>query len=546
MSLDYPYFKIDALNQFVCLAVGLFFILTLIYSFRFMRGRKGLVLYYLYILLTAVAAIGAVLANNLAILLIFWGSVALMLYLLINMGNDPTGKTAQKTLVIVGGTDALMLIGIGILFYLTGTFQMDNIHLSLASNNYMPVLAYICIASGCFAKAGIMPMHSWIPSCSKDAPVPVAAYLPASLDKLLGFYLLARISLNMFVMNEAMNIFLMVTGVVTLVGAALMALVEPDMKKMLGYSTVSQVGYMALGLGTGSLIGIAGALFHMLNHAVYKAGLFFAAGNVEYRAKTSSLDSLGGLSRVMPVTYFCCLVFSLSIAGVPPLSGFFSKWMIYQGIIERLGSGYGKGVAALCLAAAMFGSGLTLATFMKFIHAVFLGQRPERDLKEAPASMCFPPFVLAAVTLIFGVFAVRLPLKYLIFPAVPGTVFAGSWYAGLSTLLIIAALILGLFISGLSGIRPRLRKDRIFVGGEPVDFTPNSVTGSEFYNTVRDYGILKWVYRLAGEGTLDIYEQAKKLAIISRPLRFLHNGVLPTYLVWMLLGLAGLLLWSCI
>jgi len=549
MSLSYPYFKIDALNGFICLAIGVFFLLTLIYSGVFMRGRKRVFQYYLYIALAAVASIGAVLANNLAVMLIFWGTLAFLLYLLVSMGDDPTAETAKKTLIIVGGTDALMILGVGVLFYLTGTLQMDNIHLSLAGSNYLPVLAYVCIACGCFAKAGVMPFHSWIPACSKDAPVPVAAYLPASLDKLLGFYLLARISLNIFQMNEAVNVFLMVIGAFTIISAALMALVEPDMKRMLGFSTISQVGYMVMGLGTGTLIGIAGALFHMLNHAIYKSGLFFAAGNVEYRAKTSKLDSLGGLSKFMPITYFSCLVASLSIAGVPPFSGFFSKWMIYQGLVERLGlSGYGRAIAALCLAAALFGSGLTLATFMKFIHAVFLGQRQDAagKIKEAPASMCFAPFVLAIITIIFGVFALQLPLKYFIFPAVPVPAFIGTWYAGLSVLLIAVALILGLFIFNFNFFRPRFRQDKVFVGGEPIDFTPNAVTGTEFYNTISEYGLLKGVYKSAEKGIFDIYEQGKRLSFISRPLSLLHNGVLPTYFVWILLGMLGLLIWNFI
>jgi len=551
MSLQYPYFKIDALNGFLVPAIGLFFILTFIYSLKFMRGKKRLLQYYLYIILTAAAAVGVVLANNLAILLIFWGFLGFLLYLLINFGTDNTGEVAKKTLIIVGGTDALMILGVGILFYLTGTFQMDSIRLRLSSSYYLPALAYVCIALACFAKAGAMPLHSWIPPCAKDAPVPVVAYLPASLDKLLGVYLLARISLNIFEMNSAMSIFLMLIGAFTVLAAVMMALVQHNMKKLLGYHAVSQVGYMVLGIATGNPIGIAGGIFHMLNHAVYKSCLFLTAGNVEYRAKTTELDELGGLGRLMPVTYISCLIASLSISGVPPFNGFVSKWMIYQGLIQKLGaSGPERFLVALCLVVALFGSGLTLASFMKLIHSVFLGQRNNQEVKskseEVPFAMWLPCLILAGICVVFGVFAFQLPLKYFILPAVPGVEFTGIWYAGASTALILLALILGLFMFHFNFFRPRYRQDKVFVGGEPIDFTPNAVSGGEFYNTISEYGLLRGIYNSAEKGVFDIYEQGKKLAVISKPLGLLHNGVLPTYFVWILLGMLGLLIWNFI
>ncbi|MFA5275276.1 MAG: proton-conducting transporter membrane subunit [Candidatus Omnitrophota bacterium] len=546
MNLTYPYFKLGALNSFILLAIGMFFVLTLVYSLKFMKGRKRLFEYYTYITLTALASAGVVFTNNLLILIVFCGFLGFTLFVLIGMGEDKTGETAKKTFIIVGATDVIMLLGIGIIYYLTGTLQMDQIRIGLKGNSYLPYLAYLCIAVGCFAKAGVMPFHSWIPDASKSAPVPVAAYLPASLDKLLGFYLLIKATLYLFVMNNGMNIFLMLIGAVTIVAAAMMALVEDDMKKLLGFSTVSQMGYMVLGLGSGSLIGIAGGVFHMLNHAIYKSCLFFDAGNVEYRMKTTALDKLGGLAGSMPVTYGTCLIASLSIAGVPPLSGFFSKWMIYQGIIGSFGTGVLRPVAGLCLIAALFGSGLTLASFMKLLHAVFLGQRSETGesemskVNEVSWTMLMPCVILASLCVIFGIFARELPLKYWIFPAIGQVSFIGNWYAGLSAFLILAGLIVGLLIFKFSVLKIRMRNDPVFTGGEPVDFKPNAVSGTDFYNAVKEYGILKAVYKKAHEGYFDIYEQAKKLKVFSLPLRFLHNGVLPTYMVWILLGMVAL------
>ncbi len=547
-------FKLDALNSFVVLAIGLFSLLTVIYSLSFMKGKKRLSEYYIYIILTATASVGVALAENLLLLLGLWGFLGLTLYLLISMGSDTSGAVAKKTLIIVGGSDALMILGFGIIYHLTGTFHMHQIRLEL--NNGLAVLAYICIALACFAKAGVMPMHSWIPDCAEVAPLPAVAYLPASLDKLLGIYLLARVSLDLFVMNTAANTFLMVIGAVTIIAAVMMAMIQHNLKRLLGYHAVSQVGYMVLGIGTGVPIGIAGGIFHMLNNAIYKACLFLTAGNVEYKAGTSDLDKLGGLSKPMPLTYICALIASLSISGVPPFNGFFSKWMIYQGVILRLqaagspSAALGAGrlqviVIVLCLAAAMFGSCLTLASFMKLLHAVFLGQpkssRTQELKNEVSWTMWLPCVILAALCIIFGVFATQIPLKYFILPAIGGVSYAGTWYAGLSTLLIVIALVLGFMALGLKSLKPAVRKDSAFCGGEPINFAENRVTGTDFYLTVKEFGILKYIYKKAEGGFFDIYEQGKNLIFaIGKFLQYLHNGVLPTYLVWTLLGMIAL------
>jgi len=550
MKIDslYPFFRLDNLNGFVILAIGLFSVLTVIYSLGFMKGKRQLPQYYSYLIITAIVSLGAVLSNHLILLLIFWGFLGLTLYLLINMGNEKSSLVAKKTFIIVGGSDALMLLGIGIIYYLSGTFQMDKIKIPLSTTYYLlPTFAYLCIAIACFAKAGAMPFHSWIPDCAESAPVPVVAYLPASLDKLLGIYLLARISLDLFVMNELMNIILMLIGAFTIIAAVMMALVQHNMKRLLGYHAVSQVGYMVLGIGSGNPIGIAGGIFHMLNHAVYKSCLFLTAGNVESRTKTTELDELGGLNKIMPITYISCLIASLSISGVPPFNGFVSKWMVYQGLIQNVASHKLQITSIVCLVAAMFGSGLTLASFMKLIHATFLGQRANgatgQRANEVSWAMWLPTVILAIICVIFGVFAYQVPLKYFILPAVEGVNFIGTWYAGLSTLLIIVGLILGILVFKLKGLKVTIRQDTAFIGTEAMDLEQNRVTGTEFYNTVKEFGILKGIYKKAEAGFFDIYEQGKTIVFgIGKSFQYLHNGILPTYLVWCLLGMLGLFL----
>lgn len=544
--MDFKLFRFDSLSNFVGIFVGLFSLLIIVYSFGFMRQKKGLARYYLYIFLTLLVSLGAVFSNHLILFIIFWGFLGLLLYLLIGFGEkERTPYTAKKTFIIVGGTDALMLLGLGFIWYLTGTFQMDKI--SIALNTKLAFWAYLCLAAGAFAKAGVMPLHTWIPDTAEDAPTPVTAYLPASLDKLLGIYFLVRISLEMFKLNVAMNTFLMAVGSFTIIAAVMMALIQHDLKRLLGYHAVSQVGYMVLGIGTANPVGIAGGLFHMLNNAIYKSCLFLSGGAVEKRSGTTDLEKLGGFAKMMPLSFVSFLIASLSISGVPPFNGFFSKWMIYQGIIEtaKTGGGY---LWVIWLVAALFGSALTLASFMKLVHTVFLGQPSDETrifnhkAEEVGPTMWIPQVFLALLCLIFGIFAVQIPLKRFIFPSVgEEPAFIGIWDAHLATALILSGIIVGMVIY-LCGKIGETREANVFVGGETIADVPQMrISGTEFYNTIKELGLLKAIYQRAQRGFFDIYEQGKNLIFgIGRFFQYLHNGILPTYLVWALLGMLGL------
>jgi NADH:ubiquinone oxidoreductase subunit 5 (subunit L)/multisubunit Na+/H+ antiporter MnhA subunit len=285
----------------------------------------------------------------------------------------------------------------------------------------------------------------------------------------------------------------------------------------------------------------------MLNNAIYKSCLFLTCGNVEHRVKTVELNRLGGLSKFMPLTYLSCLIASLSISGIPPFNGFASKWMIYQGIITNFSveSVLLRVASVVCLLVAMFGSAMTLASFVKLIHAVYLGQKSKisasQEVREVHWSMWFPCVFLAALCLLFGVFALQLPLKHFILPVLGGVSFIGAWNSGLAGVFIIAALILGWFLSRVAGSRQEVRRDNMFIGGEPVNLEESRVTGVEFYNTLKEFGPLPGIYKTAQSGRLDIYELAKRgVFALGKVFQRLHNGVLPTYMVWMLLGMMAL------
>ncbi|HID95250.1 MAG TPA: NADH-quinone oxidoreductase subunit L [Candidatus Latescibacteria bacterium] len=559
--------KVDDLSGFILLAAGTFGLLITIYSLRFMADKGRLREYYAYLLWTIAASYGVLLSTNLVLLLTFWGFLGLTLYLLIGLGGPDASQAATKTLIIVGGADALMVLGVAILWLLTGTFRMDEINLPIGGA--LSTIAFLSLAAGAFAKAGAMPLHTWIPDMAERAPLPVTAFLPASLDKLLGIYLLVRISMDFFVLNKLMAVVLMAIGAATIVLAVMMALIQHNLKRLLGYHAVSQVGYMVLGIGTGIPVAVAGGLFHMLNNAIYKCCLFLTGGAVEYRARTSELDDLGGLAKAMPFTFIASLIAALSISGVPPLNGFVSKWMIYQGIIEL--GGHGDRLWFLWLAAAMFGSALTLASFMKLIHATFLGMTDggRRAIKEVPATMWLPSMALAGLCVVFGVFAFLFPLKLFIMPAVPGVSFFGLWRAGTATVLIIVGIVIGTTIYGLGRLfsalkarRPIIagsnggydmdskpvsnptgmaREDVPYVGGELVE-SQMRVSGIDFYQTIRDLGPLRSIYNKAERRAFDIYNLGKGVVFyFVEALRYIHSGILPTYLSWCLIGLAVLL-----
>ena len=532
--------RMDNLSSFVVLFIGLFGFLIVLYSAGYMKGKENLSQYYGYLLMTIGASIGAVLANNLVLFLVFWGFLGLTLYLLVNLGGPGASAAAKKTLIIIGGSDALMILGIGIIWYLSKTLMMDKISISL--NDGLAMLAFISLAIGAFAKGGVMPLHTWIPACAEVAPTPVMAFLPASLDKLLGIYFLARISLDLFILrpNSAMSILLLIVGAITIIAAVMMALIQHRFKSLLSYHAVSQVGYMVLGIGTANPVGIAGGLFHMLNNAIYKYCLFLAGGAVEKKTGTGDLEKLGGLSKAMPVTYVCALIAALAISGIPPFNGFVSKWMVYQGVIE-LGKLGGR-AWPLWLIAAIFGSALTLASFMKLIHTTFLGQKSEEikrvDVKEVGISMWIPMVVLAALCVIFGIFAYSIPLKNFINPSIGRIIsYPGLWSPSLATALILVGIAVGFLIYFLGNVKIG-RVDEPFVGGTTIS-DDMRLSGVEFYNTVKDIPVIGFLYKKAEKGFFDIYEHGKKIIFFfTRKLQYLHNGVLPTYLAWCLLGMA--------
>ncbi len=411
--------RADSLSAFLLLAVSLFSLAISLYSFSYPWSFKGkgencgAKWFYFNLLMTQAFAAGAVMADNMVAMLFFWEGLLVFLYTFIALSQNSHAarRTAMKAFLINAVTDLCLLAGVCITGYIAGTMSMSEISANKLTLDYgWSLFAYLLLLVGAVSKAGAFPFHTWIPDAATDSSAPFMAYVPAAIDKLLGIYFLARASIFLFTLNGSMQLLLMTLGAVTILVAVMMALVQSDYKRLLSYHAVSQTGYMILGIGTLNPIGIAGGLFHMINHATYKSCLFMTAGSVERQTGTSDLSKLGGLFSVMPVTGLCFIIAAAAISGIAPLNGFFSKELVYKGTLE---TGY-----TVFFFAAELGSFLTLASFLKLGHSVFFGKRPEAlsETREAPISMLLPMLGLAAVCLAFG-FGAQLPIEKFIAPA---------------------------------------------------------------------------------------------------------------------------------
>jgi len=530
-------FNSDTLSKTVILFIGFFGVMVSLYSLTYITRKKRVLNYYSNFLITIGASAGAALSDHFILFIIFWGVLGLTLYKLIRSGDERSSAAAKKSFILIGASDSIMIFGIGIMWILDKSFSISAIR--IATDNTLGVIVFVTLLIGVLTKVGAFPLHTWVPDYAEAAPASSSALLIASLDKLLGIYFLARMCMTLFILNSWLYLVLMIIGVITIISAVLMALIQNHYKRLLGFTAVSQVGYMIIGFGLGSPIGIAGGLFHMINHTLYDCGLFFSAGSVEKRTEKESLEEVRGLSRVMPLTFFTALICALSISGVPPLNGFASKWIIYQGIIEFGGaSGPANKVWVIWLILTVFGSALTLACFIKFIAGIFLGRRKEglRDVKEVSIFMWLPMIIIAIVCIGFGVFATKYVVPKLIVPLVGEFEYQGIWSSGLVTGLIIVSLFIGFLIYLVGNIK-KVRTTGIFAGGEDIEAMPD-FTAVDYHKTISEFKIFAAFYRGAEKKLFDLYDNLKRIILgLNKFFSKCHSGELPLYITWVFLGM---------
>ncbi len=392
---------LDGFSLFMLVAISLVGLAASLFSIDYMEhyGAKGN--YYALYLVMIAGMNGLVLATDLFSVYIFLEVAAVASYALVayGLGRDEL-EAAFKYLMLSVVASAFVVAAIAVIFGMTGSLDFAAVAAALKELNAGAVVgvAAAFFIMGFGLKAALVPFHAWLPDAHPSAPAPISAVLSGLLIKVSGVYALTRIFLGVFGLTPALSGVLMILGTVSMVAAAFLALGQKDMKRMLAYSSISQVGYVVLGIGIGTPLGIAGGLFHLFNHALAKGLLFLTSGSVQQATGTRDMDDMGGLAKRMPVTAVTNLIGSLSIAGVPPLNGFWSKLLIIVALVQA-----GHPVFAVI---AVLVSVLTLWYYLLMQRKAFFGKLNEKwaAVKEAPFWMTAATVLLALLCVGIGIF----------------------------------------------------------------------------------------------------------------------------------------------
>ncbi|MFB6198192.1 MAG: proton-conducting transporter membrane subunit, partial [Halobacteriaceae archaeon] len=380
-------------------------VLIFVYSRGYMRGEKMLAKYYATLLAFMGSMLGVALAADLITLFVFWELTSICSFLLIGHYSSERSSlyAARKSMLITVGGGLFMLIGFLMIANVTGTFDMTSFLIGSGPGQaqellrdaglFVPTLVLITI--GAAAKSAQVPLHLWLPN-AMEAPTPVSAFLHSATMVKAGVYLLGRFR-PLFVSEEWM-LLVATLGLVTMLITAILALIASDIKELLAYSTASHLGLITAGFGFTTAIGAKAGSFHILNHASFKATLFLVAGIVAHETGTRQIDDLSGLRDAMPITAIVATVAALSMAGIPPLNGFYSKEFIFEATYEaatNLG-----GIAWIYPAIAVIASIFTFLYSLRFV-ALFYGNRPKSlgHVHRPPVAMLAPAGLLAIAVL---------------------------------------------------------------------------------------------------------------------------------------------------
>ena len=402
------------------LGIGL---LIIIYARFYLSKDDPMGSFYAYLLLFQGAMVGIVLSDNILLLLVFWELTSLSSFLLIGYWKHlPEGRQgARMALTVTGAGGLAMIAGMLILGEIAGSYDLSDILLARdeiqASPLYLPAL--LLILTGCFTKSAQYPFHFWLPH-AMAAPTPVSAYLHSATMVKAGIFLMARMWPVLAGTPEWFYI-VATTGLVTMLLGAVIALFKDDLKGLLAFSTVSHLGLVTMLLGFGTPLAAVAAVFHILNHATFKAALFMNAGIVDHESGTRHIPHLGGLLHLMPITATLAMVAAASMAGLPPLNGFLSKEMMLHEAVSAQWLGSDWVLAGLATLAACF----SVAYSLRYIVHVFLGTtRGELPRKphDPPAGMWLPPALLVVLVVLIGLFpdTVAGPLVATVSRAVTG------------------------------------------------------------------------------------------------------------------------------
>jgi NADH-quinone oxidoreductase subunit M len=399
-------FTVDEISFYIGVVVAVVSTLSCFYSIKYMEEKHDQSGYYMNLLLFMAGMIGVIFSANLIQFYLFWELMLIPSYFLIaHWGISKKRSTIGFKYFIFTHVGALfMLMGILSIYTFTGTFDFVDLPLLVkqaVANSVMSsfdVLAvFVLLLIGFCVKMAIFPVHTWLPDAHAEAPTPISAMLSGVMIK-CGAYAFARILLSAFgqTVTQTSDI-LAILGVITMIYGGLMALAQTDIKRLLAYSSISQMGYIFFGLGVYSTMGATGALFHVVNHAVCKSLLFMCAGVIMHQTGIRNITKLGGLADKMPIICVASFIGALSLAGTPPLNGFWSEWMIFSGGVFS-----GK---TLITTVAIVSTAITAGYYLWFLWRVFFGTTPKNleNTRKPPQLMRIPIIVLAVIAVVIGI-----------------------------------------------------------------------------------------------------------------------------------------------
>jgi NADH:ubiquinone oxidoreductase subunit 5 (subunit L)/multisubunit Na+/H+ antiporter MnhA subunit len=365
--------------------------IIIFYSFGYISHYENQTEYYLMVTLFFGSMMGLVFSANLISLYIFWEITAIDSWRLIGFFREKQYVLrADKAFMTTMFGSVLMLLGFICIYQQNGSFDLAILKSSHISN-----VAVALILAGLISKSATLPLHTWLPDAGV-APSPVTALLHAALLVKIGVYVYARLFIadNFLIDNFWHTAIPVIAGVSALVCAGA-AIIETDIKRIIAYSTISQIGYIFLGLAIGNEIGVVGAMLYIMMHGIAKGGLFLCAGIVEQNTHTKDITKLGGLVKTMPITAVSFLLCSFSVMGIPPFGGFFSKHMVITAAIQN-----NQLWLAFIFVAGAF---MTLIYLLRVFTLVFMGEMKIQNVREGSATMLFSVALLAVLSIAGGI-----------------------------------------------------------------------------------------------------------------------------------------------
>ena len=402
--------EVDLFGALMVLMVAFVSFMAVLYSLGYMRHDTGLDKYYTLILILELGMLGIAITGDLFNFYVFLEIMSIASYALVAFRNDTQeGIEAGIKYMLVGSmASSLILLGIALLYGQYGTLTMGYLALKLSQNaTVVGKVALALLISGLLFKSGASPVHMWLADAHPAAPSSISAMLSGLVIKIGGIYALARIAFSVYGISisvKTVGWLIILFACITLIVGNAMAVIQTDMKRLLAYSSVGQIGYILLGIGIGLAaygsrtgeIALAGAIYHTFNHALMKGLLFLIAGAVIHQLGTRDLNDLSGLAKTMPKTTFAFLIGAAAIVGMPPLNGFASKWLIYESSAL-----FNPVLGAI----AIIGTAFCTAAYVRVLYT-FFGRPSEKvmEAKDPEKSMLWPMVILTIAIIVMGLF----------------------------------------------------------------------------------------------------------------------------------------------